>query len=71
MGRYQGKISGQASRPSKAEVWRRINANCKFCLYDPKAEGLGTWRDQIEACSSPDCPLYPIRPVSESYKEPT
>lgn len=68
MPKYKGKISGQASRPTKAQVWRRINENCKFCLYDPHA--TGTWREQIEACTSPECPLYPIRPVSGSYKPP-
>jgi hypothetical protein len=39
-----------------------VNAKCKECLYDP-GHG-GTWRDQIEACSSPNCPLYPVRPIS-------
>jgi hypothetical protein len=60
--------SRQASRPTKTEVWRRISANCRYCLYDPHAGG--TWREQIEACTSPDCPMYPIRPVSQNYKAP-
>ena len=41
-----------------------INAMCKQCLYDPRAEGLGTWRQQIEACTATDCPLYAYRPTS-------
>jgi hypothetical protein len=41
-----------------------VNAKCKECLYDPEILGLGNWRDQVEACSSPNCPLYPVRPIS-------
>lgn len=37
-----------------------INAKCKECIYDPI--GRGTWRQQVEACTSYACPLYPIRP---------
>lgn len=40
-----------------------IDAKCKECIYDPLS-GCGTWREQVEACSSPDCPLFPHRPVS-------
>ena len=43
-----------------------INAKCKECIYDPGSGG-GTWRQQVEACTSPKCPLYPVRPVSEGY----
>lgn len=41
----------------------RINAKCIDCIYDP--EDVGTWRQQVEACRCDDCPLHPIRPVSE------
>ena len=37
-----------------------IDAMCRACLYDPHQNG--TWRQQIEGCSSPTCPLYPYRP---------
>jgi hypothetical protein len=40
-----------------------INAFCKSCLYDPIG-GSGTWRQQVEACTAPHCPLYPVRPKS-------
>lgn len=43
-----------------------INAKCKECLYDPLWAGGGTWRQQVEACSSPDCPLYELRPRSSN-----
>ena len=40
-----------------------INAKCKECIYDPIG-GRGNWRQQVEACTSYRCPLYPVRPVS-------
>jgi hypothetical protein len=45
-----------------------INAMCKACIYDPIG-GYGTWRQQVEACTAPACPLYPLRPVSASEVE--
>ncbi len=42
-----------------------INAMCKDCIYDPKA-GNGTWRQQVEACNIPQCPLFKFRPVSRT-----
>ena len=38
-----------------------INAKCKECIYDPLAQG--TWRKQVEECTSRSCKLYPERPV--------
>ena len=49
----------QAVRPSMRAA---INAKCRECIVDAYAPG--TWRQQVEACTSPDCPLYPLRPVS-------
>lgn len=40
-----------------------INAMCKYCIYDPLGGG-GTWREQVEVCTSPECPLYDFRPIS-------
>lgn len=40
-----------------------IEAKCKECIHDPVG-GRGTWRQQVEACTSPKCPLYPYRPTS-------
>lgn len=50
----------------EAEVSLRaaINAKCKDCIYDPKS-GFGTWRQQVEGCTSVRCPLYPVRPLSD------
>jgi len=45
-----------------------INAKCKECIYDPIA-GKGTWRQQVEACTAPTCPLYSVRPTSKGAKD--
>ena len=41
-----------------------INDYCKGCIYDPFS-GLGTWRQQVEGCTSPDCELYDVRPKAD------
>ena len=49
-----------------------INAKCCECIYDPDFRGAGTWRKQIEDCTSKNCPLYAIRPktLPEKTKKP-
>lgn len=44
-----------------------INDMCKICIYDPVG-GRGTWRQQVEACTAKNCPLYPVRPISKPRK---
>lgn len=39
-----------------------IDAKCKSCIYDPGARG--NWREQVQGCSSANCPLHPLRPIS-------
>ena len=39
---------------------KAINEKCKDCIYDPLCPG--TWRKQVEECTSPDCALWPHRP---------
>lgn len=57
--READKLAGIV-RPS----WRKaIDAKCKDCIYDPES-GLGTWRQQTEACTITDCALWPFRPMS-------
>ena len=41
---------------------KAINDKCRECIYDPYEKGA--WREQVEACASPACPLYPVRPMS-------
>jgi hypothetical protein len=46
-----------------------INAKCKDCIYDPKS-GQGTWREQVAGCLSPNCALYPVRPMPDIKRRP-
>ncbi len=39
----------------------RVDMACKDCIYDEKTPG--TWRKQVENCTTTACPLYPVRPV--------
>lgn len=39
-------------------------AACKQCIYDPQAPG--GWRQQTHLCSCQSCPLWPVRPLSDS-----
>ena len=48
---------------SKAGLRGKIDAKCAECIYDPAQEG--TWRLQVEKCTSRNCPLFDVRPVSE------
>lgn len=40
---------------------KAIDEKCKECIYDPSE--AGSWRKQIENCTSYTCPLYEYRPV--------
>lgn len=53
-------MSGEAK--PKRSMRAAINAFCKGCIYDQTQ--AGTWRQQVEACTSIRCALYPFRPVS-------
>jgi len=46
---------------------KAINNMCKTCIYDGNSGG-GTWRQQVEACTAPNCPLFPYRPKSAPKK---
>lgn len=43
-----------------------INAMCRHCIYDQKSPG--NWRQQVEACTAPLCPLFEVRPRSKGMK---
>jgi hypothetical protein len=63
-----GILAGSEMTSHRPEISRKIglraaiNRLCRQCLYDPHA--AGTWRQQVEACTSSDCALYPVRPRS-------
>lgn len=60
---------------TKHSLRTAINSKCKDCIYDPLSDG-GTWREQVAQCSSPHCPLWPVRPAPSSgpfanpYRDP-
>ena len=56
-----------AKQAGKAGMRGKINAKCIECIYDPHS-GVGSWKQQIEACTSPNCPLYSVRAKSEAAK---
>ncbi len=48
---------------------KAIDQKCRACIYDPKS-GMGTWREQVGGCLSPDCGLYPVRPMPSRGERP-
>lgn len=46
-----------------------VNAKCCECIYDPEAAGTGSWRKQVEDCTSFTCPLFDYRPVTTGGKD--
>lgn len=59
---------GPSTAKKRPSMRKAINDKCKECIYDPLA-GLGNWRQQVEGCTSPDCALYELRPISKPRKE--
>ncbi|GAA6183768.1 hypothetical protein NBRC116595_10160 [Aliiglaciecola sp. NS0011-25] len=57
----------QRAKSNPKSLRLAINAQCYDCIYD-KSES-GTWRQQVEACPSKNCPLYLNRPTSSSQEE--
>lgn len=55
---------GGMTRPSLRTA---IDRKCKECIYDPLAPGA--WREQVEACSSSNCALHAVRPLSIKSKK--
>ena len=41
---------------------KAVDQMCKDCIYDPVG-GEGTWRAQVEACTSTNCAIYQYRPT--------
>jgi hypothetical protein len=49
-------------RARKTGLRGKIDAKCIECIYDPYQSG--SWRNQVEKCTSVDCPLFAVRPKS-------
>jgi|TARA_R110000787_G_scaffold257275_2_gene362479 hypothetical protein len=58
---YEASIKAKRKPLSYTKLRKAIDNKCKECIYDPHP-GNGTWREQVEDCHSPDCPLYNYRP---------
>ena len=54
-------MSGASRKQKRTSLRTAIDAKCKECIYDPYG-CAGTWRQQVAACTSPQCPLFPVRP---------
>lgn len=46
----------------KGKLRGRIDAMCCSCIYDPI--GDGSWRFQVENCTSLTCSLYSVRSMT-------
>lgn len=46
-----------------------INEMCKSCIYDNTIPG--GWLVQVRDCTSPGCPIYPVRPRPEKRAKET
>jgi hypothetical protein len=46
---------------NKPKLREKIDAKCRECIHDPHSEG--SWRKQVENCTSSACPLFSVRPV--------
>jgi len=53
---------------AKVSLRKAINDKCKECIYDP--EDRGNWRQQVQGCTSPKCPLFAVRPISSVETPP-
>ena len=59
-----------APRKKRPSMRKAIDSMCKHCIYDGSG-GSGTWRQQTESCTYRACPLFELRPVSDSRKGET
>jgi len=50
-------------RTVRLSLRNAIDAMCRSCIYDPEG-GNGTWREQVQSCSSGNCPLHIVRPTT-------
>jgi hypothetical protein len=53
---------------ARKSLRQSINEKWRECIYAPYA--VGTWRKQVDECTSPSCPLYSVRPTAEYAPRP-
>lgn len=66
----RGIATQQRNATTKPSLRSAINAKCRECIYCPLT-GTGSWRLQVENCTSISCPLYSVRPKSIRYMPDT
>ena len=52
----------RGTKAAGASLREAINSKCKDCIFDDQYPG--NWKEQVTACSSIDCPLWTVRPVT-------
>jgi hypothetical protein len=57
-------VTGANRKQKRTSLRTAIDAKCRECIYDPYG-CAGTWRQQVAACTSPQCPLFPVRPMPQ------
>jgi len=50
-----------AAAPKMSKT-KALNEKCKQCIYDPAIGG--SWRAQVEDCTTSSCPLWQHRPCT-------
>jgi hypothetical protein len=58
-----GREQATRRRIDRVSLRTAIDAMCRSCIYDPGGAN-GTWREQVQGCSSGNCPLHPVRPIT-------
>ena len=61
-GKSTSSLSVKRHSNARLSLRAAINAMCRNCIYDP-GSGNGGWREQVQTCSSSNCPLHPVRPL--------
>ena len=65
MNRQQELIARESAKPG---MRGKVNAKCIECIYDGSGGG-GSWRQQVQDCTSTTCPLYSVRPTSSKESD--
>jgi hypothetical protein len=56
MSRRQELIDRLSAKPG---LRGKVDAHCVSCIYE--VSNGGSWRQQVQACTVTDCPLYSVR----------
>jgi len=62
----RGIANQQRNATTKPSLRSAINAKCREGIYC-SLTGTGSWRLQVENCTSISCPLFSVRPKTTGY----